>query len=112
VEGGRPSDDEPVVVLSVDEGRQELVVSVRGRDIDVDDSRDVNRVPAVVPQPMETSWVSPSRLRGILEMGGSSVILSLASTSPLAIAPEGDVSRAFLLMPMASAETEKALARA
>lgn len=106
-----PSDDEPTVVLEVDEDRQELVLSVRGRRTEVDDSRDLARLPATVRGPMERSWVSPSRLRSIVELAGTTVVLSLSSSSPLAIAPDGDSSRAFLLMPMASAETEKALAR-
>ena len=107
-----PSDDEPVAVLTVDQGRQELLVSVKGRDVEVDDRRELRRLPATVRRPMDTSWVSPARLRGILEVAGVAVQISLASASPIAIAPAGDASRAFLLMPMASADTEKALARA
>lgn len=106
-----PGDEEPIVALTVDEAQQELVVSVRGRDVDVDDAREIVRLPATVRSPMETCWVSPSRFRGIVELVGPTAVLALAGSKPVVIAPDGDPSRAFLLMPMASAATEKALAR-
>lgn len=105
-----PTDDEPAVVLEVSDDA--LVVSVRGRDSNVDDSRELTRLPATVRAPMETSWVSPSRLRAILQLSGTATVLSLASASPLAIAPEGEQQLAFLLMPMAPLDVEKKLARA
>lgn len=68
-------------------------------------------IPATVRGPMETSWVSPSRLRAILELSGTATVLSLASGSPIAIAPEAEQGRSFLLMPMAPLEVEQRLAR-
>lgn len=97
-------DDEPAVELEFIAGAQKLLVTQRGRDQTLEKAahRRPTRIDAVGEQPMEPTWVSPSRLRSILAGVGENVVLALARIEPVAIGDVSNERQRFLLMPMAS----------
>lgn len=101
-------DEEPAVELEFGVEAQELVVTQVGRDDSRKERGQSIVIDAVGQKPMETSWVSPSRLRSILAAVGDRAVLGLARVEPVAIGDVANTSQRFLLMPMASV-TEAAL---